>query len=214
MLGHEIGHVLARHSSERLAKQQLTQGLISAVVVGSGDYTSAQIAQMAGSMINMKYGREDELESDALGMRIAFEAGYDPRAMAGVMEVLAQGLRRLEAAGIRLHPPGAGKPPGTHQGGDRQAIPLGRARRPDQVASATWWCSACWGVLGGAGRAGDWSPCRTRPIPFPVEPDPSCCPTRWCCRADAARAAARAVAAVLTHAVVALGAGLAHALAR
>jgi beta-barrel assembly-enhancing protease len=89
VLGHEIGHVIARHSSERLAKQQLTQGLISAVVVGSGDYTSAQIAQIAGNMINMRYGREDELESDALGIRIAFEAGYDPRAMAGVMEVLA-----------------------------------------------------------------------------------------------------------------------------
>jgi beta-barrel assembly-enhancing protease len=90
VLGHEIGHVIARHSSERLAKQQLTQGLVSAVVVGSGDYTSAQIAQVAGSMINMKYGREDELESDALGVRIAFEAGYDPRAMAGVMEILAK----------------------------------------------------------------------------------------------------------------------------
>ena len=90
VLGHEIGHVIARHASERLAKQQLTQGLISAVVVGSGDYTSAQIAQMAGSMINMKYGRDDELESDALGVRIAFEAGYDPRAMAGVMEILAK----------------------------------------------------------------------------------------------------------------------------
>jgi predicted Zn-dependent protease len=90
VLGHEIGHVIARHSSERLAKQQLTQGLISAVVVGSGDYTSAQIAQVAGNMINMRYGREDELESDALGLQIAFEAGYDPRAMAGVMEVLAK----------------------------------------------------------------------------------------------------------------------------
>lgn len=88
VLGHEIGHVLARHSSEHLAKQQLTQGLVSAVVVGTGDYNSAQLAQVAGSMINMKYGRDDELESDALGLRIAFEAGYDPRAMAGVMEVL------------------------------------------------------------------------------------------------------------------------------
>jgi len=90
VLGHEIGHVIARHSSERLAKQQLTQGLISAVVVGSGDYTSAQIAQVAGNMINMRYGREDELESDALGMQIAFETGYDPRSMGGVMEVLAK----------------------------------------------------------------------------------------------------------------------------
>jgi predicted Zn-dependent protease len=90
VLGHEIGHVIARHSSERLAKQQLTQGLLSALVIGSGDYTTAQIGQMVGSMINMSYGREDELESDALGIRIMAEVGYDPRALIRVMEVLAQ----------------------------------------------------------------------------------------------------------------------------
>lgn len=90
VLGHEIGHVIARHSSERLAKQQLTQGLLSALVVGSGDYSAAQIGQVVGSLITMRYGRDDELESDALGIRIAAQAGYDPRAMAKVMEVLAK----------------------------------------------------------------------------------------------------------------------------
>src|SRR5688500_13843591 len=90
VLGHEIGHVIARHSSERLAKQQLTQGLLGALVVGSGDYSTAQIGQVVGSMINMSYGREDELESDALGIRIMAETGYDPRAMIRVMEVLAK----------------------------------------------------------------------------------------------------------------------------
>jgi predicted Zn-dependent protease len=90
VLGHEIGHVIARHSSERLAKQQLTQGLLGALVVGSGDYTTAQIGQMVGGMINMKYGREDELESDGLGVRIMAEGGYDPRALMRVMEVLAK----------------------------------------------------------------------------------------------------------------------------
>ena len=90
VLGHEIGHVIARHSSERLAKQQLTQGLLNAVVLGTGDYTTAQIGQVVGGMINMKYGRDDELESDRLGLRIMAEAGYDPRAMVRVMEVLAQ----------------------------------------------------------------------------------------------------------------------------
>lgn len=90
VLAHEIGHVIARHSSERLAKQQLTQGLVGALVIGTGDYTSGQLGQVVGGMINMRYGREDELESDALGVRIAAEAGYDPRAMVRVMEVLAQ----------------------------------------------------------------------------------------------------------------------------
>jgi predicted Zn-dependent protease len=90
VLGHEIGHVIARHSSERLAKQQLTQGLLSALVVGSGDYTAAQIGQVVGGMISMSYGRDDELESDALGIRIMAEGGYDPRALIRVMEVLAK----------------------------------------------------------------------------------------------------------------------------
>ena len=90
VLGHEIGHVVARHSSERLAKQNLLQGLLGALVVGSGDYTTAQIGQVVGNMITMKYGREDELESDALGLRIMAEGGYDPRSMIGVMETLAQ----------------------------------------------------------------------------------------------------------------------------
>jgi len=105
VLGHEIGHVIARHASARIAKEQLTQGLIGAVAVGSGDYTSVQVGQLVGGMINMKYGREDELQSDALGIRIISEAGYDPRAMLGVMEVLAnasKGKRQPEI--LSTHP--------------------------------------------------------------------------------------------------------------
>ena len=90
VLGHEIGHVIGRHSSEQLAKQQLTQGLIGAAVLGTGDYSTAQIGQVVGGLINMRYGRDDELESDALGIRIMAEAGYDPRAMLRVMEMLAK----------------------------------------------------------------------------------------------------------------------------
>jgi beta-barrel assembly-enhancing protease len=90
VLGHEIGHVIARHSAEHLAKQQLTQGLVGAVAVGSGDMTATQVAQQVGAMVNMKYGRDDELESDALGIRLVSEAGYDPRAMLGVMQALAK----------------------------------------------------------------------------------------------------------------------------
>ena len=90
VLGHEIGHVLARHSSERLAQQNLTRGLLSALFVGTGDYSTAQIGQIVGSMITMSYGRDDELEADSLGLRIAAEGGYDPRAMIGVMETLAK----------------------------------------------------------------------------------------------------------------------------
>src|SRR6185295_8351023 len=88
VLGHEVGHVLARHSAEHLAKQQLTQRIIGAVAVGSGSYDTAQLAQLAGSLVNMKHGRDDELEADALGLRLTREAGFDPRAMIAVMQKL------------------------------------------------------------------------------------------------------------------------------
>jgi len=94
VLGHEIGHVIARHSAEHIAKQQLTQGLTGAVVLSTydpGDPSSqrtAQIAMVIGQLVNMKFGREDELESDHLGVRFMSEAGYDPRAMIEVMRIL------------------------------------------------------------------------------------------------------------------------------
>ena len=90
ILGHEIGHVVARHGAEHMAKQQLTQQLAGAATVAAGDYSAGQVAAMVGQMVNMKYGRGDELESDALGVRFMLEAGYDPEAMIEVMKILSQ----------------------------------------------------------------------------------------------------------------------------
>lgn len=89
VIGHEIGHVVARHSAQRMAKSKLTEGLMGAVYTASGDYGTTQLAQAIGSMVNMTYGRGDELESDQLGIRFMVDAGYDPRGMIKVMEVLA-----------------------------------------------------------------------------------------------------------------------------
>jgi beta-barrel assembly-enhancing protease len=90
VLGHEVGHVVGRHSSEHLAKQKLTQGLIGAVGVGAGDFNSARMAQMVGQMVNMQYGRSDELESDKFGVKFMTDAGYDPNALIGVMKILEE----------------------------------------------------------------------------------------------------------------------------
>ncbi len=108
ILGHEVGHVLARHSAEHMAKQKLTSGLTTAAVIGV-DPTGggAQMAQMVAGLINMKYGRADELESDKLGLRLMSEAGYDPRALIDVMEILAQasgGSRQPEFASSHPSP--------------------------------------------------------------------------------------------------------------
>lgn len=97
VLGHEVGHVVARHGAEHLAKAGLLQGITGAVVIGSydpdnpmGTQASAAIAGMIGQLISLKYGRDDELESDRLGVRFLVESGYDPRAMIRVMEILAE----------------------------------------------------------------------------------------------------------------------------
>ncbi|MDX2128053.1 MAG: M48 family metalloprotease [Chloroherpetonaceae bacterium] len=94
VLGHEIGHVIARHSAQRLAKAELTEGLTGAIFLATfdpdnpGKMAVGQMAAVAASLINMKYGREDELESDALGIRYMTEAGYNPNSMIEVMKVL------------------------------------------------------------------------------------------------------------------------------
>ena len=46
------------------------------------------LAQMIGQMVNLKYGRQDELEADKLGVRFMSELGYDPRSMIEVMNIL------------------------------------------------------------------------------------------------------------------------------
>lgn len=88
VIGHEIGHVIHRHGAERMAKMELTSGLTGAAVIAAGDYNTAQAAQMIGNLVNMKYGRDQELESDDFGVRLMIEAGYDPRALLKVMDVL------------------------------------------------------------------------------------------------------------------------------
>ncbi len=99
VLAHEIGHVVGRHAAEQMAKAQLTQGLAGAAAIAAfdpNDPSSAgysQIAALIGQAVDMKYGRDDELQSDALGVRFMAEAGYDPRALIGVMEVLEAAAR-------------------------------------------------------------------------------------------------------------------------
>ena len=94
VLGHEIGHVVARHSAEQIAKAQLTEGLTGAAVIAAYDpnnpasANSAQIAALIGQLITLKFSRDDELEADRFGVCFMNDTGYDPNEMISVMQVL------------------------------------------------------------------------------------------------------------------------------
>lgn len=89
VLGHEIGHVIERHSAQQMAKNQLGQSLIVAVATGSNQEShSLMIASFVNQMIQLRYGRHDESQADIWGIKLMEKAGFDPRAMIEVMKIL------------------------------------------------------------------------------------------------------------------------------
>ena len=95
VLAHEVGHVIHRHSAEHMAKGQLGQMLVVATGVGASDERgggamATAAAAMANQMVQLKYGRSDESESDSYGLKLMEQAGYDPRGMLAVMQVLKE----------------------------------------------------------------------------------------------------------------------------
>lgn len=111
VLGHEIGHVMERHSTKQMAKNSLGQTLVTAVAVGSSSQDNGQLAayaaQYANQLIQLKYGRGDELQADDHGVTYMAQAGYDPRQMIGVMEILKRvsgGSRTPEFASTHPDP--------------------------------------------------------------------------------------------------------------
>lgn len=85
VLGHEIGHVLGRHSAERIAESEYWQGLTTAGSVGAD---MGGLVSGIGQNTLLTNGRDDELESDELGVLFMLKAGYNPEEMIGVMEIL------------------------------------------------------------------------------------------------------------------------------
>ncbi len=93
VLGHEIGHVTARHSASQMSKQQLMGagfliGAIAAPDLAQG--IAGQAAMGFSQLLLLKYGRDDESQSDALGHKYSLAAGYDVREMSNTFITLQQ----------------------------------------------------------------------------------------------------------------------------
>ena len=99
VLGHEIAHVTAQHANRRISSNMLFNiGLAvgATVVDSSGNRDVRDVGQLAipalaigGQVVQLKYGRDDELEADRLGIRYMAACGYDPAGQRDVMQVLA-----------------------------------------------------------------------------------------------------------------------------
>ncbi len=85
VLGHEIGHVIGRHSAERIAEGDFWKTISMGASVG-GDMGG--LVGGIGQSTLLKNGRGDELESDDLGVLFMIQSGYDPYEMIKVMEIL------------------------------------------------------------------------------------------------------------------------------
>jgi predicted Zn-dependent protease len=93
VLGHEIGHVTARHVDERLSQAAVAELGLSVL----GDYAESELinygAGLATQGVMLKFSRDHEDESDMQGVKYMVAEGYDPMAMIGVLEVLKQASR-------------------------------------------------------------------------------------------------------------------------
>ncbi|MFK7945945.1 MAG: M48 family metalloprotease [Saprospiraceae bacterium] len=91
VLGHEIGHVTARHSVKQMSKSQVLQaGLIVGMVVSPEFQQFAGVAQSGLQLLMLKNGRSDESQSDQLGVEYSTRIGYDANYMAGFFKTLGR----------------------------------------------------------------------------------------------------------------------------
>lgn len=110
VLGHEIGHVTARHGVEQMSRAQLAQiGLLAGMVAGGEQFQRwGNLAQTGVGLLFLKFGRDDERQSDDLGLRYMSTAGYQADQMPETFRTLqrvsaAQGSGRIPAF-LSTHP--------------------------------------------------------------------------------------------------------------
>ncbi len=108
LLGHEIGHVAARHTGQRMSKQLITSLVVagvSAVIAIDNEELAPLAAGLGGigaGMLLAGYSRDNEREADALGMDYMVAGGYNPDGMPGLMQILVASSRHSPSAIERM----------------------------------------------------------------------------------------------------------------
>jgi len=93
LLGHELGHVNARHTAEIMSKNMVTSAVVGGVTawVGSAGgfgQVASQLGMLGSGALLASYSRSNERQADALGLEYMVRSGYSPKGMVGLMELL------------------------------------------------------------------------------------------------------------------------------
>lgn len=107
LIGHELGHVNARHTAEILSKSKLTSALVGGVGMIVGAYNqgyggiAAQLGMLGSGALLASYSRDNERQADDLGMEYMVKAGYSPEGMVGLMDML-QNMSKHKVSDVEL----------------------------------------------------------------------------------------------------------------
>jgi predicted Zn-dependent protease len=110
IMGHEMAHALREHARERLAKSQATSiGLsIASQLLGLGSLGDVA-ANLGTQLLTLKYSRDDETESDLVGLEIAARGGYKPEASVSLWQKMQSASSNGSPSFLSTHPSGANR---------------------------------------------------------------------------------------------------------
>jgi predicted Zn-dependent protease len=98
VLAHEIAHIAQRHTADQMTKAVLAKWSLGMLGAMLGNAGGAGAAQVAGALVTngvfLKFSRDDEREADQVGVQIMTRAGWDPRGMIGLFDVLRREAKR------------------------------------------------------------------------------------------------------------------------
>ncbi|MGD9187681.1 MAG: M48 family metalloprotease, partial [Desulfobacteraceae bacterium] len=107
LMGHELGHVNARHTAEIMSKQMLTTVVVGGVAVYAGTKSTelgglaAQLGMLGSGVLLASYSRDNERQADDLGMNYLVKGNYSPDGMVGLMDML-KGLSKGKHSSVEL----------------------------------------------------------------------------------------------------------------
>ena len=101
IMGHELGHITARHSAQQYSRAQLAQLTLGGAMMFSGTLrTLAPLAEMGVGLLFLSYSRDNEREADDLGVAYSSKAGYDATQMAAFFESLERMKPESDSSGL------------------------------------------------------------------------------------------------------------------